>query len=315
MAGTSSFWCLHNARSALNALWTADRPRAAWLPAYVCGDVVQAVPQGVSIRYFAVDDELQPDVNRLSSDLRAGDHVLAVDYFGRPPARAFQDLVAARRDVRWVEDRAQALDCGPAWGDWLLYSPRKLIGVPDGGILIPTKAVHPLPMLQTEPLTDFGFIAPSLERFEDPEELQNAGWYERYVHAEATMSPGRFAMSRLSAAILKGANVNPHVERRQANYRTLHARLERWSFLKEGQPDFVPLGFPIAVPNAAQLGQRLSQQRIFAARHWKSLPSHPDEHENAHRLAHKLITLPCDYRYTSSDMDLVADAVIEALSS
>jgi dTDP-4-amino-4,6-dideoxygalactose transaminase len=75
------------------------------------------------------------------------------------------------------------------------------------------------------------------------------------------------------------------------------------------------LGFPIAVPNAAQLGQRLSQQRIFAARHWKSLPSHPDEHENAHRLAHKLITLPCDYRYTSSDMDLVADAVIEALSS
>src|SRR5689334_24025102 len=49
--GAASVWRLHNARSGLHALWNLLRPRAVWLPGYVCEEVAKAVPPGIATRY------------------------------------------------------------------------------------------------------------------------------------------------------------------------------------------------------------------------------------------------------------------------
>ena len=251
-------------------------------------------------------------VDFLSTQVDNGDHVLAVDYFGRPPGADFVALVRARPEIGWVEDRAHALDPGEEpWGTWVLYSPRKLLGVPDGGILV---ARHgPLPPLSTRMPVDLAFVLPSLERFEDVEECDNQRWYANYVREEAAMNVGPQQMSRLSLHILKGSDAQADSVARRKNYSILNQRLRKWAFFQEAQISFAPLGFPVRVRSAAALASRLSEHGIFAARHWSTLPSEPSTFATEHRLAGELLTLPCDYRYGEIEMHRVADTMIEMM--
>ena len=305
-------WLLHNARSALNALWKSTGSRRVWLPAYICAEVASAVPAGVDARYFPLDESLSPNVDFLSSRIRQGDHVMAVDYFGRAPASDFVSFVEHHPEVGWIEDRAHALDPGAPWGDWLLYSARKLIGVPDGGILVARRKA--LPSLTALPITDFSFVLPPLERFEDRDETDNDRWYASYCEQERSMGVGTQAMSRLSLDLLRAWDFASDRETRRSNFRTLHQRLRRWAFLPDDDIPFAPLGFPIRIRSAETLSRRLARARVFAARHWKQLPSDPSAFPNEHRLASELLTLPCDYRYDESDMHRVADIVFDAVA-
>ena len=308
----ASVWLLHNARSALHALLEVERPRRIWLPAYVCREVANCIPASIAIRYFPLDERLDPRVDYLAAHVQDGDHVLAVDYFGRPAQADFIELVRARPAVGWIQDCAHALDAGvTAWGDWILYSPRKLIGVPDGGILVSRH--RSMPALTMRPLTDFSFVLPSLERFEDQEELNNRQWYAAYVQQEAAMCVGADAMSRLSIEVLKACDAKADGDIRRGNYAVLHKRLQEWAFLPDTAGSFVPMGFPIRVRSADRVVARLAASRIFAARHWRDLPVQPNEFPIEHAIARELVTLPCDYRYGEQAMHRVADAAIRAI--
>ena len=307
-------WLLHNARSALHALWEQLRPGRIWLPAYICTDVASAISHGTETRYYPLDRSLVPSADFLATEIRSGDHVLGVDYFGRPVPAEFQSLVRARPDVGWIEDRAQALDPGEsAWGDWVLYSPRKVVGVPDGGILVAHR--KPLPSLATIAPTDFSFVLPYLERFEDDRETDNARWYAHYRHTESALQVGRLSMSRISLAILAASDIHEDADRRRRNYQALHERLGEWALFPDSSVSYAPLGFPLQVKSGMALSEYLAARRIFAARHWPALPSDPRQFADAHSMAEKLVTLPCDYRYSEQDMRRVADTVREAMSA
>ncbi len=307
-------WFLHNARSALHALWDVAKPRRVWLPAYVCSEVAQAVPLGIDARYYPLDETLAPHVDFLSTQVQDSDHVLAIDYFGRPVNPEFISFVRSRPEIGWVDDRAHALDSpDSAWGDWTVYSPRKLCGVPDGGILVARQKA--LPPLATVPSIDLAFALPSLARFEDVDETANERWHADYVREEDAMSVGTQAMSRLALELLKASDARADREVRRSNYEVLNSRLREWAFIADPKICFAPLGFPVRVKSAATLANCLSEKRIFAARHWKALPSDPLTFASEHQLAGELLTLPCDYRYDEMDMHRVADAVIEAVST
>ena len=272
----------------------------------MCPEVAEAVPEGVDVHYYPLDPALRPRVDYLDGHLRAADHVLAVDYFGRPVADPFRSLVRRHPDVGWIEDRAQALNTGqPAWGDWILYSPRKLCGTPDGGILAARSRA--LPALSPRRLDAFGFVLPLIERHEDEDERDNERWYANFRREEAKMTVEPHAMSRLSLDLLRHCDVEADTGVRCRNFAALHERLARWAFLDSLVPGFAPLGFPIRVQSAARLVERLARQRVFAARHWPELPCDPEQFEAEHRLSRELVTLPCDYRYDEADMHRLAE--------
>jgi hypothetical protein len=314
IGNSEQVWFLHNARSALHALWSTTRPRRIWLPAYVCSEVAGAVPLGQNVRYYPLDELLSPRIDYLATQVRSGDHVLVINYFGRPADRNLIALAGDLPDVGWIEDRAHALDpVDSAWADWLLYSPRKLFGVPDGGILI-ARETELQPLVAAASI-DLSFILPSLERFEDPEEHDNQRWYASYLHQEAAMRVGLQAMSRLTVAVLNASDLQADGKARRHNYQLLRGRLENWAFFPTPTISFSPMGFPIRVKSAATLCRKLSEARIFAARHWRVIPSDPSIFTAEHQLARELVTLPCDYRYDESDMHRVADAVLEAMGA
>jgi dTDP-4-amino-4,6-dideoxygalactose transaminase len=280
--------------------------RRLWLPAYICLAAASAA-EGLEIVWYGVDADLAPDLADFEGRLRRGDAVMAVDYFGRLPPEAFLELVRSRTDVLWIEDRAQALAPGPAWGQASLYSPRKLVGVGDGGLLVSDSPV-PSPSDQGLPEPE---AAAQHARLADPAGVDPPAWYPAYQAQEAAFRVDRRPMSAVSAERLSRVAARPIAAARRANWEVLAEALSPVALWPEVlRPAFVPLAFPVRTSDAAAASRRMAEAGIFCPRHWAELPSPAGRFTAAEVLSGSLLSLPCDQRYGPSDMRRVADAFL-----
>jgi dTDP-4-amino-4,6-dideoxygalactose transaminase len=303
-----------NATAALAALVRQLRPGAVWLPGYLCGWTVRAVPQDLR-RFFPLTAGMQPDQAALAG-VRSGDIVLAVDYFGQAPGPDWRDFVAAHPGVIFVEDAAQALDTGEApWGDWRLHSPRKLTGVPEGGLLVALTAKARAvglrgPSLAPDAARTALRRAPMRTRQADP--MANRAWVALHDAAEASFAAADRAMDPEAFALLASLDPTPMARARRENYRRLARPLAALALLADPAPAFAPLGFPIRLPADRRdaVLRALYARRIFPAVHWRDLAAPPGFAAD-HALGATLVTLPSDHRYGPDDMDRLARAVLE----
>jgi dTDP-4-amino-4,6-dideoxygalactose transaminase len=301
-----------NGRSAFSAL-AADLPEAAiWLPAFLCRDLVQPA-YAPRIRFYPVLEGFEPDLETVAAQAKAGDLVLVVAYFGLPISPTARQSLQRRPDLRVVEDCAQALDPGPdAWADWRLFSPRKLLGVADGGLLVARDDATALPQPTGTPDSDALWAAPSL-RAADPQGRSNAEWHAANQAKEAAMAVTAEGMTEASAEILSRTSRDSLAEPRLRNWQALDRRLAAWSALTAG-PTAPPLGYVLRL-TADQRDRVLAglhAERIFAAVHWPSIAGPPEAFPREAAWTRELITLPCDHRYGAAEMSRIADAV-EAL--
>jgi len=303
-----------NGRSALNHLLKLKNTKTLWLPAYSCTSLTEAAQNtGASLRFFPITEQLSPDCGYLKKNIKSKDAVLAIDYFGRNPDVAFTHLVNEYSDIDWIEDRAQALSPGTSpWGDFIIYSPRKLLGVPDGGVLVSRKSK--LPEVKQALNPDADFIKPSLLRYEDKEEAHNNIWHAANSAHEKSMVASNFPMSRISRDILAATKPAPLISARKANYRVLMKALQNIALLPDDDTSFTPLGFPIRLKNRQKVATFLHTNGIFAAIHWPELLCSPNEFAFEHELKTHILTLPCDHRYDKSDMEKIASLTQEAIA-
>ena len=144
VAGTSDYWLCHSGRRALHEALRREPAiggRRLWIPAFICRGILPAVEAaGYEVAFYDVDDRLRPRTTAL--DARQGDAVLAAHFFGI--AQALDELRARLRSagVTLIEDCAHLLRPGydgastGLVGDWALFSFRKPLPVPSGGMLI-----------------------------------------------------------------------------------------------------------------------------------------------------------------------------------
>lgn len=293
-ADEANLTAFRTARSALAAVLAARGIKRVWLPAYVCTALAEGAA-GLDCRFYGVDRALNP---LWPDQLEPGDAVVTVSYFGKPST-------GGRRDVLWIDDRAQALDAGPRWADVTLYSPRKLVGVADGGLLVSAGAL-PSP---TDDGDDSLWI-PETARALDPDGLEPSRWYPQFQAREAAYRVDRAAASGRTILALKALSATAAIARRKANWRVLARRLADRALWDDPDPDFAPLAYPIIANDPAALVKALAAERIFCPRHWAELPGGTEEFADARWLSEHLVSLPCDQRYTAQDMSRLADAVL-----
>lgn len=298
-----------NARAALSHLLSSLGGARVWLPAYVCADLAEgASAGGCSVLFYPVGQALAPDAGFLRKRLQTGDAVVSVDYFGAAAAdRALPELAAETPDLIWIQDRAQALwPDEAAWAQHLLYSPRKVIGVPDGGVLVSRRSAPPEPDWRQG--DSIGHLLPAIMRFEDADGTQREVWRAAYRAAEEAMSAEPFPMSRLARALLPAIDVTTAIARRRRNAAALEARVADCAlFMAPRLSAGTPLGVPVLTSDAAAVQGRMAERGVFCPRHWPDLPSPPSEFAAEHALSRRLLTLPCDHRYGEEDMARVAD--------
>lgn len=310
-AGSVGF---HNARSGFAWLVRSLEPATVWLPSYLCADM--DVPTSARLRRYRVDASLFLDDPAFEEALAPGDMVVAVAYFGAPVCERLRRLARRRDDVTWVEDRAQALaldDADAVAAAWWLYSPRKLMGVGDGGLV-----VGPVDQLAAPDLADppSSHLAAAEARAEATTRLAVEAAYRLFVGIERDHAVADLSMAEDTLDRLRRTAWAPMAWRRRENFATLDGLLRDHAAplaaRLRGMP--APFGYPLWLPERRDaVAAQLAADGFFCAVHWRELGGGPAD-PIASALRDGLLTLPLDHRYGTDDMERLAGAVLRALA-
>ncbi|WP_321784217.1 hypothetical protein [Burkholderia pyrrocinia] len=290
-----------SARAAFLALLRARTPSAVWAPWYLCDSMIEPLQAaGTPIRRYA----LNRDLGCPTITLGDGEWLLYVNYFGVCD-RHVDDVLVRHPRGRVVIDNAHAFFSPPRDCLATVYSPRKFVGVPDGGYLV-SQAHMPLPeRIDNESIARCNHL---LTRMAAGAE---AG-YADFAAAEAGLQrqePQR--MSTLTQRLLAGIDYDTVRARRIANFRYLHERLgSRNGRSLASATDCAPLCYPFfGAPSG--LRDIWRKQRIYSATYWPDLPSSPDMPDFERNLPHDTLFVPCDQRLTPEQLKPLADQILE----
>ena len=299
---------LLNARCALRLLIERLAPPRTWMPSYLCPDMLAAVGAGhTALSFYPVDGNLTVRDTEWLRQVGPRDLVLLIAYFGFP-----SDIRCARsakeRGAWVVEDACQALlsEARNPAADFILFSPRKFLGVPDGGILLARDEAGLFDASLNPPPA--GWWLKALEAAVQRREFDRHGgprdWFRLFREIEAEFPIGAYAMSELAAALLRqGFDYGSVIRRRRENYRCLASELGEMAIFPDLPEDVVPLGFPVRVSERDRVRQALFDAGIYPPVHWEILRHVPPEFGASHRLAGDILTLLCDQRYGRDHME------------
>lgn len=276
-----------SARAAFLSLLRSVRPTAVWMPWLLCDSMAEPLAQaGVEARRYRLDVDFRPQLPR---PMETGELLLYVNYFGLY-GQVEVELVSSM-GVQLILDHAQALYARPGGALATLASPRKFVGVPDGGALW-TSVTLAVPTERDEG---------SLERAQGM--LRRLAFdaeagYEAFGQAERELSfQEPMQLSFFTQRLLKGIDFPAVAEQRCQNFDFLDQALAEFNQLevppRAGQ---VPLCYPFW-PKSDVARSELHARRIYVPRYWPELLDKPELPEFERRLATQLLPLPVDQRY------------------
>ena len=304
-----------NARSCINHVLATMSAKTIWIPSYLCESVFTITSRFKNHRYYPVNYDLSIDDSWISS-IQRNDLVILIDYFG------FKCKVEIKHAIKskgaWLlEDASQALlsSITDPFTDFVVFSPRKYVGVPDGGILKTNGSlIMQNRQAKFQPPSDWwekAYTAAKCRRQFDLEGGENI-WFKLFREVENEAPTGNIAMSDFSRRLLKqGFDYRQIAEVRRSNFNCLLERLDDYAIYHELPAGVVPLGYPCICRNRDQVIDSLYGQLIFPPVHWAINGFVPDEFLQSHTLSNQIMTLPCDQRYDSEDMNRIADAFLK----
>lgn len=304
---------LVNARSGLSLVAELLQPSKIWMPSFLCDVMLKAV-QNFDVQFYEVDRNLHilPDWLK---NIQRGELVILIDYFGFP-----FDLSLARHikeSGAWIlEDASQALLSSTAgkYSDFVLFSPRKFIGIPDGGILRNQTTLNLSSIQLRKAPTEWWLKAMRGATLRREFDLhgENRKWFQLFREADEEAPIGAYAMSDLSRILLENSFDYPFIiKNRAANYRVLNSYLNKFAIFPDLPQGIVPLGYPIHLSNRDHVRQVLFDNNIYPPVHWPIADIIPKVFTDSHHLASTIMTLVCDQRYVQADMERTAKIVLQ----
>lgn len=280
---------------ALDSLPAEEITGKAWLPALCCSSLAAPfLTRGYTLHFYG-----DPGRNGLPSVAR-GDVFLYIHFCGFPN-RTVERLLSG---LPWTSRPFVVEDCVPAlftanvgeFGDFALYSFRKFLAVPDGGLLLSRSPLQGVLEPPREP-----FIAAKIlgSLLNSPELLRRG---EDLLDGDDTPREpsdfGRYILDRLPWEHIPQA--------RRRNYARLAGLIPDVFPLDE---ETVPLGLPLFVRRGkGELERRLRAEGFEPPFTWGAPPGDPEKE------ADRIAVLPCDERMGKDDLEKIAEICLPFLS-
>lgn len=305
---------LCNGRSGIAVALARVRPERVVIPMHVCRSAWQPVlDAGCDLEFVPVDEQLRPSLGRVR--LTSSTLVHLVDVFGRPSS---DRLLEPARDAGATVLRDAAMTLWPASpeADLVVFSPRKLVGVVDGGVLVDRREqaaadVRAESALEPAPQAWFALAqlaARGRRAFDRGED--GGDWFAAFQRAEVAAPTGRHAMSRGTQDALDGGlDLVAAAHARQANHDVLATALEDLALFPSRPDGVVPSHFPILVEDRDAVRRGLIDDRIWPPIHWELAGEAASCDAAAARRAAAMLSLPLDQRYGAEDMERIAATV------
>lgn len=294
-----SFVELNSARNCLEYILTAKKYTKIHIPYYTCDVLLEPVTKlNIPYEFYDIDSNLEPLLDY--SRIKETEVLLYTNYFG------IKDIFIRNLMKKYphhvIIDNAQALFSSPIQNIDSFYSPRKFVGVADGGYLYTDQKIA------TE--------------FEKDESYQRMGHLLKRIDLSAEQGYSDFSendkslenqpiriMSNLTKRILSGIDYDSIKKQRRENFAFLHSHLKEKNLLQiEEYEESVPMVYPFRTHDT-DLKQRLISNRIYCASYWPNVLEWCNEDKNAYWLAKEVIALPIDQRYSVNDMKKILEYV------
>lgn len=287
---------LNLGRTALLFLLKLRRYKEIFLPRYLCDSVISACSKlDITVSFYSLDENLVPQIDFLPEN----SCLYLVNYYGQLTDEKI--LYYHQKYGQIIVDHTHAFYQRPLPGIDTIYSCRKFFGLPDGAYL----------------------SAGDLTADDLPEDFSTSrmehilGRYERGGHAYYSVMLENAAsfhseeirrMSRLTHNLLRGIDYEACAQKRSSNYDTLDSFLSETNALPFRKPG-VPMCYPYFVKNGPKIRAALAQQKIYVPVYWKNVIETSPENTVEYRYASDILPLPCDQRYSESDMYRLISAV------
>ena len=293
-----------SSRAAFLALLRAMRPTAVWMPWYTCDAMIEPLRMtGTPVKRY----RLEADLRVQSVDVAQGEWLVYVNYFGLC-AQQIDDVLSRFPRERVVIDNAQALFAQPAACLATLYSPRKFLGVPDGGYLATQQPIEMPEAIDNASLLRCEHLLTRLAK--DAE----AG-YADYAAAEDSLKYQEpLRMSALTQRLLAGIDYESVRARRVENFAFLHEKLQRYNRFKFRYDEHaVPLCYPFFGAPAG-VREALRAQRIYTPTYWPDVAAAEGAPDFERGLPDSTLCLPCDQRLTLADLAPMVQHLLDRLA-
>lgn len=310
---------LANARSCISVLIELLKPAQVWMPSYLVYVMIDAVNRDITnLRFYEVNYDLAIPSLAWLDEVQQGDLIVFIDYFGFP-CNSFLMTEAKKRRAWILDDASQALLSGGVgrFSDFVMFNPTKFLGIPDGGILCTNCKVElkDINLKRTPEKWWIKSLSATVLRREFDLYGGSRDWFRLFQEADVESPIGKYAMSSLSKMLLKyGFDYSAMAKKRIENYQTLAKQLNNFALFPNLPADVVPVGFPIRIKNRDTIRQSLFNEKIYPPVHWSIQKIIPAEFKESHKLSSEIMTLPCDQRYDCSDMQRVADCVLQNIT-
>ncbi len=286
---------VNSGRNALEAI-LASLPKAAevFVPRFTCEAVFEPFKRtNTPYIFYDVNDDLE-----LTSlpHLSEKQYLLYTNYFGIKDQ--YVDCLSLHYQGHLIVDNSQAFFNTPSNNSLAFYSPRKFVGVADGGIVIP-----PMPI---DAPTDQSWARMNhlLKRIDlGPSE----GYRDFRENSTALGGEPIKKMSVLTERLLKSIDWEKLRYIRRQNFKILHTELGDLNELSIPRMDTLecPMVYPFRTSHTG-LRQTLISESIYVATYWPNVLEDNTQSSSAYKLANSILPLPIDQRYGIAEMKRIA---------
>lgn len=293
--------CLNTGRNALEyVLRSISNIMHIWIPYFTCDVILEPLKKlGVPWSFYHINKELEI---KDEIELGEGDYLLVTNYFGIKDKYIF-DLSRVYGN-RLIVDNAQAFFSDSINGVNTIYSPRKYVGIPDGGIAFTT--TNRIIDLQI----DYSFERCShlLKRIDMD---ASSAYHDFKENSHVLSNQPILKMSKLTRYLLNSIDFEYIRQKRLDNFKLLH------SYLKEKNALMIPpvetfacpMVYPFYTDNKS-LRKRLIENKIYVAKYWPNVLEWCDRNTLENELTENIIPIPIDQRYNKDDMNRILQFIL-----
>lgn len=292
---------LNSGRNALEyILRSLTNIQCLWIPYYTCDVVLEPLKKlGIPYRFYSVNEYLE-----LTDKIELGenDFLLATNYFGIMDA--YIKKLAFRYGERLIVDNAQAFFAEPIRAIKTIYSPRKFVGIPDGGIAYIENGFD---ISKLEQDISYDRCSHLLKRLDLGAE---AGYVDFRENSHKLVNQPVKRMSNLTWNLLQGIDLDWVKKQRRENFNQLHEALSEINQLQILDMDTFacPMVYPFCTSDDT-LKKHLIEKKIFVATYWPNVLGSCKDNMIEYELANKVIAIPIDQRYEKKEMEYIIKIV------
>ena len=292
---------VNSGRTALYIAIKALSPKKIHAPYYNCPDVEFFLNSlDIPVEYYKIDKDLAPSVPHINEN----EVLILINYFGITGSivKKYADIA---KNV--IIDNSQAFFEPPVMrrGIINIYSPRKFIGVSDGGYAIGENIASNTDLPQDFSAGRASHLLVSLE------EGTNAAYNDSQA-SEKALTDSFKLMSPLTRSILKNADYDHIKNIRSENFNYLHNAFKSIQLFSIEGGISSPYHYPLLLDK--DIRAKLIQKKIYVPTLWKRFTE--DNYENLtveKMFSANTVFMPVDQRYNTDDMEYLKNTVFEIL--